>query len=314
MDRYRPGDYSAQMAFAAKPRATFQQQYLALCITIFFATFSSGCYSTFLGGFLSRKGLNQELAGFVGGAGSAAMIVGNLFWGFISDRFGQRRRFVLAGSALTIVSLLLWVWGRQWYQYALLNTLTQFFLVPSTALLFVFVLDLLPAAGRSHRFGKFRFWGSAGLITATWGAGWFLRANPDRLFLFSAATLALAMLPVLFGTQEHYRPRQNRFHFTHVLRNPHLLLFYFVTFLHGAWDPGSFLLLSYSLVQYGASEGVVGMVLGMNGLMGMLSLPLAGKLSDRWGRIPMLVAMFFLSALRMLLYSLVSTPWALVPI
>jgi MFS family permease len=59
---------------------------------------------------------------------------------------------------------------------------------------------------------------------------------------------------------------------------------------------------------------MIGIILGLNGLVALVSLPLAGKMADKWGRPPMLVAMYLISSLRMLLYSVASTPLAYVPV
>src|SRR5262249_998628 len=45
-----------------------------------------------------------------------------------------------------------------------------------------------------------------------------------------------------------------------------------------------------------------------------VSLPLAGRLADRWGRRPMLVSMYFITGARMLLYSVAGVPLSYVPI
>jgi MFS transporter, PPP family, 3-phenylpropionic acid transporter len=296
------------------PEKGMDKQWTALGMTVYLATFSAAIYSIFLGSFLSRRGLDRELVGFVGAAGSAAMITGNLVWGYLSDWSGRRRSLILGASLASIPTLLLWLPATTWQEYAGLNAINFFLVVPSTSLLAVLVLDLLSPAARAQRFGLFRMWGSAGLLSASWGAGWFLRSAPDRMFIFAAVSIALAMIPFALGTREAPRPRTTRFHFGHVLRNRRILLFYFCTLLHGVWEPGCFLFLSYSLIQKQAGEGLIGIILGLNGLVAIVSLPLAGRLADRWGRRPMLVSMYFITGARMILYSVAGTPLSYVPI
>jgi MFS family permease len=290
------------------------KQWTALGTMVFMSTFSAAIYSIFLGSFLSRRGLNQELLGFVGAAGSAAMITGNLVWGYLSDWSGRRRNLILGASLASIPTLLLWLPATTWEEYAVLNAVNMFLVVPGTALLSVLVLDLLSPAARAQRFGLFRMWGSAGMLSASWGAGWFLSEKPERMFIFAAVTIAIAMIPFILGTRETPRPRVARFHFGHVLRNRRILLFYFCTLLHGVWEPGCFLFLSYSLTQKQVSQGLIGIILGLNAMVAIVSLPLAGRLADRWGRRPMLVSMYFITGIRMLLYSIASTPFSYMPI
>ena len=290
------------------------KQWTALGMTVFLSTFSAAIYGIFLGSFLSRRGLNQELVGFVGAAGSAAMITGNLVWGYLSDWSGLRRNLILGASLASIPTLLLWLPATTWEEYAVLNAINLFLVVPGTALLSVLVLDLLSPAARAQRFGLFRMFGSAGLLSASWGAGWFLREQPDRMFIFAAVSIALAMIPFVLGTRETHRARTTRFHFGHVLRNRRILLFYFCTLLHGVWEPACFLFLSYSLTQKQVGEGLIGMILGLNGLVAIVSLPLAGRLADRWGRRPMLVSMYFITGARMILYSVAGAPFSYIPI
>jgi predicted MFS family arabinose efflux permease len=186
--------------------------------------------------------------------------------------------------------------------------------VPSTSLLAVLVLDLLSPAARAQRFGIFRMWGSAGLLTASWGTGWFLKTAPERMFVFAAVAIGLAMVPFVRGTREVPHERTARFHFGHVLRNRRLAPFFLCTLLHGVWGPACWLFLSYTLTQKHAGEELVGIILGLNGLVAMVSLPLAGKLADRFGRQPLLRAMYFITAVRMVLYSLAGSPFSYMPI
>jgi PPP family 3-phenylpropionic acid transporter len=295
-------------------RKTFEQQYVALASSTFLLTFSTGCYSIFLGSFLSSRGVNGEDLGFIGAAGSAALIAGNLAWGFISDVTGRRRSLIILGSLISAPAMLLWLAGRTTAEYVALNAGFYFFVSPTIALVSVFILDLLPAEARARRFGGIRVWGSLGLLTASWGAGWFLRAQPDRLFVITAATSALGLLPFIAGTREVIRRGARRFHVRHVLLHRRLAVFFLCTALHGFWEPGAFLFLSYMLKQQNAPEGVIGVILGMNGLVAMISFPIAGHMADRWGRRPALLLMYLLTGIRMLLYSVISNPWAALPV
>jgi predicted MFS family arabinose efflux permease len=124
----------------------------------------------------------------------------------------------------------------------------------------------------------------------------------------------MAMLPLIAGTHEVIRRRPLRFHFRHVFWNRRLAVFFLCTALHGFWEPAAFLFLSYSLKQQHASEGIIGAILGMNGLVAMFSFPVAGRLADGWGRRPTLLLMYILTGARMLLYSVVTAPWAYFPV
>jgi PPP family 3-phenylpropionic acid transporter len=296
------------------PAKTFEQQYSALASSTFLLTFSAACYSIFLGSYLSSRGVSGTNLGYIGAAGPAALIVGNMVWGYVSDLTGRRRSLVILGSVISIPALLLWLYGQRPWEYAALNALYFFFVAPTVALISVFILDLLPPEARARRFGGIRVWGSLGLLTAAWGTGWFLKANPSRMFVFAAVATAVALVPFIMGTHEVIKRSAPRFHFRHVLLNRRLAVFFLCTVLHGFWEPAVFLFLSYTLNQQQAPSGLIGVILGLNGLVAMVSFPLAGRLADRWGRRPTLFLMYGLSALRMLLYSLISNPLWYLPV
>jgi MFS family permease len=134
------------------------------------------------------------------------------------------------------------------------------------------------------------------------------------MFLFCAASTALALVPFLAGTHEVIRRKPFRFHIRHVLMDRRLALFYVCTALHGFWEPAVFLFLSYTLKQRHAPDGLIGMIQGMNSLVAMISFPIAGRFADRVGRRPMLLLMYFMTALRLLLYSIIQSSWAYFPV
>lgn len=302
------------MSQDARPAHTFQQQYAALASSTFLLTFSAACYSIFLGSYLSTQGVSGKDLGFVGAAGPLALILGNAVWGYVSDVTGRRRTLVIFGSAISIPALLLWLLGTRPIEYAALNALYFFFVAPTIALVSVFILDLLPPEARARRFGGIRMWGSLGLLTASWGTGWFLRQHPNRMFVFAAAATTLALIPFIAGTHEVIKRGTPRFHFRHVLLHRRLAVFFLCTILHGFWEPAVFLFLSYVLKEQKAPSELIGIILGLNGLVAMISFPLAGRLADHWGRRPTLFLMYGLSALRLLLYSLVSNPLWYIPV
>ncbi len=296
------------------PGTAFGQQYAPLALSIFLLNFSASCYSIFLGSYLSSRGVPGAELGYIGAAGPGALIAGNLMWGYVSDLTGRRRSLIILGSVISIPVLLLWLLGATSREYAALNGLYYFFVAPTIAIISVFILDLLPPEARARRFGGIRVWGSLGLLTASWGTGWFLRANPSRMFVYAAAATALALIPLIGGTREVIRRGAPRFHFWHVLTNRRLALFFLCTVLHGFWEPAVFLFLSYSLDQQHTPSGLIGVILGLNGLVAMVSLPLAGRLADRFGRRPILCLMYGLTATRLLLYSIISNPLWFIPV
>src|SRR5688572_6871803 len=130
----------------------FDQQYVALSLILYLTTFSAACFAIFLGSFLSSLALSAQFVGLIGSAASAGAMIGNFFWGFLSDRLGQRRLLILVGGFLTVPCMLMWLAQGSWQRYVALNFACSFLLVATVSLLSVLALDLISPAGRAQRY------------------------------------------------------------------------------------------------------------------------------------------------------------------
>jgi len=250
-------------------------------------------------------GFSPELVGILMGASTLTGVLTKFLFGALSDSMGRRRILLLATAVTGFVPILYFL--NDSYAYLVGVRLIQGI---ATAILgpvgSAVVADLASSHERGFRLGTFSSAARSGQLVAPWVGGALIQWAGYR-YPFAAAGVAgmvafgMTLTWPETGTVHHLRMRE---HFARMIEGfrevfssrPILVtsvaeaLQFFATGLLQAMLP------IYATEVAGLSPTQAGMLWGVQLAVPILSKPLFGKLSDRWGRVGQIVVGFFIGA------------------
>jgi MFS transporter, DHA1 family, multidrug resistance protein len=250
-------------------------------------------------------GFSPQLVGILMGASTLTGVLTKFLFGALSDSFGRRRILLLATAVTGFVPFLYFLGDS--YPYLVGVRLVQGI---ATAILgpvgSAIVADLAASHERGFRLGTFSSAARSGQLVAPWIGGFLIQWAGYR-YPFAAAILAGL---VAFGMTLTWPETGNvqrltmgrhfalmREGFREVLTSRPILvtsvaeaLQFFATGLLQAMLP------IYATEVAGLSPIQAGMLWGVQLAVPILSKPMFGRLSDRWGRVGQIVVGFLIGA------------------
>lgn len=250
-------------------------------------------------------GFSPELAGILMGASTLTGVFTKFIFGGLSDSFG-RRRVLAAGIAVTALVPGLYFLDDSFawlLAVRLLHGTATAILGPVASAV---VADLAGADERGFRLGTYNSISRGGQLLAPWIGGALIQwAGYRHPFLAAAGAGALGLVLLIgwpeTGTPQERTPGQHlgrmREGFVQVLSSRPILvtsvaeaLQWFATGLLQAMLP------IYATEVAGLTPLQAGTLWGVQLAVPILSRPVFGRLSDRWGRFGQIVAGFFVGA------------------
>ena len=304
------------------PRLSAQSR-MGLCAANFFLAEVGGVVVPFLSKYLVERGWSD------GGVGVAIALIGlGVFVmqtpaGFLVDRIRQRRALLAAGSILVGLCFgSLPLLPAQWLYLGpllFLGGMSRSFFVP---LLGGLALGLAGHAGLNRLVGTAQSCDHAGNLASALLAIVLLAWFPVTAIFYAvaavsvlAATSAFVIRPdevdeeLACGGRAKDQPAAG---FLTLLRDRRVaILFAAVALFHLANAPVMPLVGMYIARLGGTNTQVACVVLTAQAVMIPVAW-LAGRLGERWGRKPVFAIGFLVLPIRILLYSLTSSPWMLV--
>jgi len=250
-------------------------------------------------------GFSPQLVGILMGASTLTGVCTKFIWGGLSDSMGRRRILLLATAVCAFVPVFYFL--NDSYGYLICVRLVQ---GTATAILgpvgSAVVADLASADERGFRLGTFSSAFRSGQLVAPWIGGWLIQSMGYR-HPFAAAgcagVVAFAMTVTWpeTGTPERRTLREHfdrmRAGFREVFASRPILvtsvaeaLQFFATGLLQAMLP------VYATEVAGLSPVQAGTLWGIQLAVPIVSKPLFGRLSDRWGRFGQIVVGFVIGA------------------
>lgn len=259
---------------------------------------------------------NYRMVTLIPAVFGAGKWVANLPAGYLLSRFGLRLMIgglllialvdvaSIAASEYAVFVGLRAVGGMGWAMFATVATTT---------------MVNLPAVHRRGRAVSLLLMSeTAGLLVGSAAGGWlYERAGIVSPFLFEAGCMLVAAAavggwrpPPATGTKNRSAAIRNRHLFVAVIRTPGVLLMGLTNALLTALQTGVlvFLFPLYLVTRGGVGAEAVGLIVSLGVLGRLMAVSVGGSLSDRWGRMRMLIPGLLIYAVSLASMSRVTHP------
>ena len=235
-------------------------------------------------------------------------------WGGLADATHQHRRLLGLAMAGAIVCVLVLSQASSFLLLGVLIVGYAFFFAPINPLVDNSAMEML--GERKNQYGQLRLWGAIGWGVSAPLIGRLVETHGLRWsFLGYALIMALGLVVILRLPISENSISSSFWHgFRVLMARRRWILFLIVVFVAGL---GAGILNNYLFLymnQLGASETLMGLALTVATLSELTVFALSGRMLQRWGTGRMLAASIVAMVIRMLAYSVVTTPWAVLVI
>lgn len=286
----------------------------------FFVFAGIGIVVPFFPLYLRQIGLSYTQIGTLSALSSGVGAVTQLLLGAFSDRLGRRKPLIVAVASLQGIAYLLFQWiapsqgggQRVFLPLALLYSWIGFCSFTGFTLAASMVLDLSLPGQEGHTFARSRIWGSIGFVTMMIVGGAFPALfHPPRLFWLSWGLYFLAGLSALRCTEPPRKhlsaPPALQEAAALLWRKDLIILLLAVFFFSGSLQTATGNL-SLLIRHLQGNERLITFSMLVSALVEIPFMLGVGRLSDQFGRKPVLVIGSAVLPLRLWLYSLVGHP------
>jgi len=263
--------------------------------------------------FLERKGLSATEIGLIGSAAAGVAIAPGLLWMAWSDKAAKRKPFILFGFVSQMALWLMISGASTFGQFLLLMLAASVMVPPLEALLNVVVLSGMDKTRTGTEYSLVRIWGSLGWIVSTAAAGTLVQTTELRFsFFLGSGLLVLCMAQPLGKVAPDAGTSPGRPERAGELRQA--VPFIAATVIRALSVGMAYTFLSIYLDGIGTPYWLLGWGWAISALPELPIMVLAGRMSDRVGRLPLLIAGFVCSSMMAFAYSVVRSPVLAVPL
>jgi len=273
---------------------------------------AAGSVTPFMVLYFERNGLTPTAIGLLGSLAAAVAIVPGLLWVSWSDRLMRRRPFLLFGLLVQMVAWLIFPLASSFYQFLLLMVAMSALIPPIEALMNVWILGKLEIGKLGTGYGLVRIWGSIGWIIATVAVGALIESTDIRYaFVIGAGLIALVMIQPIHDEEAEHADKTLGGQRTRNIRG--ILPFGIATVIRAFSVGMTYTFLSVYLDRIGTPFWLIGWGWAISALPEIPLMVLAGRLSDKIGRMPLLAAGFLCSSTMAFIFAFIDRPILAVP-
>jgi len=264
---------------------------------------------------MKKCGLTETQIGSIGAWAVLFSLALTLLVGNLADRLQMARRMVVILILLHSLSSGFYMFARGYFHFLGLDMLRGVAHSTTASMIPLLVLSVLPKQKRGKHYSGYRVWGSVGFFSFAMIGGLFAERYGIPP-LFAAAGICLVVAAITFGAVKTGTdtPPLKAGGMARIFSTPRLVIFYLSLIPFAVWTPVCFRFLQLYMHELGGSYILVGCLMGSMGLLGIVGLPIVGRLADHYGVIPIIAINFLLVPIRLVSYPLISNPyWIFVP-
>ena len=274
---------------------------------------AAGSVMPFLVLFLERNGLTPTSIGLLRSLAAAAAIIPGFLWVSWSDRLMRRRPFLLFGFAVQMVAWLIFPLLSRFYQFLILMVAMSALIPPVEALMNVWILGKLDRGKLGTGYSLVRIWGSIGWIIATVVVGALVETTDIRFaFVIGAGLISLLIIQPIHDDGK--KPEVKNEATSRTPKRRSILPFGIATVIRAFSVGMTYTFLSVYLDRIGTPFWLIGWGWAISALPEIPLMVLAGRLSDKIGRMPLLIAGFTCSSIMAFIFAFIDRPALAVPL
>lgn len=276
----------------------------------FFFMFSAVAAYMLLPLVLVGRGMSRPETGYLLAIYAAAGALTQMGIGRLSDRLGLRRPLVIAAALVLAACFAVFLKMDGFGQYAALYFFGgAAFHTAGTAL----AAAIADWSSEGHRtataFARARLWGSAGYVVALIALTRWVKSDSVIVAWAAGSYLlaALAMIPARESARHTRAALELQSRASELVRDRNLAVFLVCFLLFKIAESASNAFVALRLDQLGGSRALIAWALAINAIAEIPLLGLAGPLSERIGRRPVLLVALLVLPLRMAAYASIPT-------
>jgi len=265
--------------------------------------------------YMKDCGLTETQIGSIGAWSILFSLTLTFMIGNLADRLQMARRLAIILILLHSLSSVFYMFARSYFHFLGLDMLRGVAHSTTASMIPLLVLSVLPTEKRGKHYSRYRIWGSVGFFSFAMIGG-VLAERYGIPPLFAAAGVCFVIAAIAFGAVEtgSKAPPLKKGGMSQIFSTPRLVIFYLSLIPFALWTPVCFRFLQLYVHDLGGSHGLIGCLMGSMGLLGIIGLPIVGRLTDHYGVVPIIAVNFLLVPIRLVLYPLISNPyWVFVP-
>ncbi|MHC4912807.1 MAG: MFS transporter [Planctomycetota bacterium] len=283
------------------------------CLRILYFMYcaSLAAWQPLLAVYFNEVGISGLRIGIVMSIAPVMVFLVQPMWGVVADRWG-RRRTLLFTMFLASFTILGYVWNGGFWFFFFWTIVVAFATNPIGTLLDSTILDYVKERQDSS-YGRFRMWGAIGWMVSAPIVGSIITGRSIKLiFPISMAVMLLGWLAGFLArnksTVKGAIEEASWANLSGVLRNWRLIVFLVIAFLYGVGTAPVWSFFGIYLKDIGASRRLMGFAFGLDAAIELPFYFFSNVFVKRFGARRVLTFAIAMFAVRLFLYSFISTP------
>ncbi|MDG5789551.1 MFS transporter [Evansella sp. AB-P1] len=265
--------------------------------------------------YLQSQGLGKDQIGLIVAMGSIISVIGQPFWGFVSDKIKSTRTVLLFVMIFSLLTSSLFFSANTFILIIFLYTFFMFFMTSSGPLTDSIAMQF--ATDHNKNYGVLRSCGTVGVGTSSFILGIIIGIVGIQYIGWMYGIIMIVAIPLVFLLYDKRRGGKNQAPISIssvkiIVKNKKYLWMVFITFILLITHKMNDSLFSIYLTEVGGRESQVGLAWMIATFSSVPAFVLTGMLIKRYHEIGLVAIAAFLFSIRWFLYGYFDDPQILI--